>query len=191
MPGAAARRCWPFCKGILRHCFGRFRHQPDCTSRTLPADRRQTIATQRSGRFAAGDRCARLESFCRAARSAPRRHLRLHGAIGEASIVEGLGRLRRGAGVSAGSICAFVTPRTLQPSCALVALVISAATALSVFAAQDESMDQVMSGARGSYAMARDASGTSWQPGQLCACRRRDHGAGLDAHGACLAQRRL
>jgi hypothetical protein len=47
---------------------------------------------------------------------------------------------------------------------ALGALVISTAPALSAFTAQDDSMDQVMPGAQGNYALTRDASGTSWQP---------------------------
>jgi hypothetical protein len=47
---------------------------------------------------------------------------------------------------------------------ALCALAICAAPVVQALAAQDDPMDQMMSGALGSYSMAREASGTSWQP---------------------------
>ncbi len=55
----------------------------------------------------------------------------------------------------------LVTP---LPRNLLRALVMCAAPALSAFAAQDDAMDPMMSGALGSYSMTREASGTSWQP---------------------------
>ena len=58
----------------------------------------------------------------------------------------------------------LVTPLPCNLMRTLGALVMSAAPALSAFAAQEDSMDQMMSGALGNYAIAREASGTSWQP---------------------------
>jgi hypothetical protein len=58
----------------------------------------------------------------------------------------------------------FVMQFTSNIIYTLAALVLSAAPAQAAFPAQDDAMDQMMTGALGSYSMAREASGTSWQP---------------------------